>query len=311
MHVRIAKLDPSFKATGSPTAAGGGDDDALVRSLAGSAGDSDEGLIENAGDIEPEELAYARELIQELPRTIREAVHEPYSARAVVYALVLGREDELRVSQMKVLNDREKAPVVEETDLLRRLVARLPRRLWLPVVDLALPTLRQLTAAQYLDFKETVKQLVEVDDKINLFEFTLMRVLRRHLTQAFERPRGDRVRIRSVDKVSAEVALVLSGIGLAGHRDPVEAEQAFRAGAQDLIPGEALTPRGQIQMKEYGAALERLQGASHTLKRSILTACERVARFDHKITVTEAELSRAGADTLGCPVPPVVRSVAA
>ncbi|HEY8965319.1 MAG TPA: TerB family tellurite resistance protein, partial [Candidatus Methylacidiphilales bacterium] len=52
------------------------------------------------------------------------------------------------------------------------------------------------------------------------------------------------------------------------------------------------------------AALDRLDQASPPLKRRILDACAAVVAADGQVLEWEAELLRAIADALDCPVPP-------
>jgi hypothetical protein len=42
------------------------------------------------------------------------------------------------------------------------------------------------------------------------------------------------------------------------------------------------------------------------LKQQLIGACARVIMFDREVTVDEAELLRAIADGLGCPMPPLL-----
>jgi len=52
------------------------------------------------------------------------------------------------------------------------------------------------------------------------------------------------------------------------------------------------------------AALNRLSQAAPQIKKNLLSACAETAAADGVIQETEAELLRAIADTLDCPMPP-------
>jgi uncharacterized tellurite resistance protein B-like protein len=54
------------------------------------------------------------------------------------------------------------------------------------------------------------------------------------------------------------------------------------------------------------AALNRLDQAAPQIKKNLLEACTRVVGADGVVQETEAELLRAIADTLDCPMPPFV-----
>jgi uncharacterized tellurite resistance protein B-like protein len=56
------------------------------------------------------------------------------------------------------------------------------------------------------------------------------------------------------------------------------------------------------------AALNRLCQAAPQIKKSLLGACALTVAADGVIQETEAELLRAIADTLDCPMPPFLQS---
>ncbi len=58
-------------------------------------------------------------------------------------------------------------------------------------------------------------------------------------------------------------------------------------------------------MDQIDAALNRLSDAVPVIKKNLITACAQVVAADGVIVETEAELLRAIADTLDCPIPPL------
>jgi hypothetical protein len=55
-------------------------------------------------------------------------------------------------------------------------------------------------------------------------------------------------------------------------------------------------------------ALDELAAVVPNLKRGVVAACIACVLADRQVTVAEAELLRAVADSLGCPVPPLLPS---
>jgi len=84
---------------------------------------------------------------------------------------------------------------------------------------------------------------------------------------------------------------------------------AFGAGAPFLrAPANAelaLLPAEQFGIAEVDAALNRLMLAAPIIKKNLLEACARVIGADGVIQEAEAELLRAVAETLDCPIPPL------
>jgi histone H3/H4 len=61
----------------------------------------------------------------------------------------------------------------------------------------------------------------------------------------------------------------------------------------------------QCTLKQVDEALARLADLRPALKETVLDACGLCAGHDGTVTVEEADLLRAVADALECPVPPL------
>lgn len=68
----------------------------------------------------------------------------------------------------------------------------------------------------------------------------------------------------------------------------------------------ALLPRKESGLEQLDTALDRLALAAPQIKKNLIEACVQVAGADGLIQEREAELLRAIADTLDCPIPPFV-----
>jgi hypothetical protein len=66
-----------------------------------------------------------------------------------------------------------------------------------------------------------------------------------------------------------------------------------------------LQPRERCGVDQISAALDRLALAVPIIKKNLLEACAHVVGVDGVIVESEAELLRAVADTLDCPMPPL------
>ena len=78
----------------------------------------------------------------------------------------------------------------------------LPRRCRLPLIDMALPSLRELSFKQYEQFSANVSELIAADAKLDLFEWCLQKILLKHLDEAFFQAKTPSGRYSSLDKVS-------------------------------------------------------------------------------------------------------------
>ena len=106
-----------------------------------------------------------------------------------------------------------------------------------------------------------------------------------------------------------DCVVVLSALANVGSSDAGEIQKAFVAGAPYLrapayVPMELLPPE-QCGVSQLDAALNRLALAVPIIKKNLIEASSRVIGADGVILEAEAELLRAIADTLDCPMPPL------
>jgi Zn-dependent protease with chaperone function len=319
---RIRRLDPSFApergaADVPPTAPAAAPAAGLAAGLAPAsqaAGGGDphrdraaaDHSFEHIGSPSPEHVSYAAQLIERLPDELLSAAHESYGARAVVYALLLDSDPAVRAHQLEQLERHADPGVLAATHELLPAVGQLDRAAALPLVDLAMPALRELSRAQYAVFRENVEALVKADDRIDLFEWALQRVLLTHLAPQFERVRRSRTRHRNLGALGPQLSVVLSTLAHVRPGAPDDARRAFLAGARHLDAAVELLARERCGLAVLDSALFELADATPPLKRDIVAACTAVVCADDALDVHEAELLRAVADTLGCPMPPLL-----
>jgi len=257
------------------------------------------------GTLDQDHLTYAHKLLAGIPEEVRTAVHEPSAARAVVLALLADGNPEIRARQIQAVAATKDAALLEETQTMVSLLGNAPRETRLPLVDLAVPALRRLSPSQYGEFMNLTDVFIGADQQIDLFEYTLMHVLSRHLEPTFKRVKPPRVEYYGLAGVRTECSVLLSAIAHAGHPDENEATNAFATGAKELdgITLE-IVPRAQAGLAGAKAALEKLDKVSPKLKKELMRAFIASVAFDGKVTVSEGELLRTIADALSLPMPP-------
>ena len=263
--------------------------------------------IDHLGQPSDAHIRYAAGLVNGLPPAVVSAAHEPHGARAVVYALLLDRKAGPRQAQIAHLSAAADPGVYEETLRLATPIAQLDVRARLPLLDLAMPALRGLTAAQYERFKQNVNELVQADDAIDAFEWSLHRILLHELETYHSNVPPARVRYHTLAPLQPHCELVLSILARAGQRDAAAADKAFEQARRSLN-----LPQGRLRRAEGNGlaalddALTALEEAAPRVKRPILQAAVVCIAADDTVTATEAELLRALSASLGCPMPPLL-----
>lgn len=255
-----------------------------------------------------EHVDYIHGLLERLPDTLRAALHDPFSCRAVVAALLLDSDTEIRARQLQIVHSKlgdlshqemiRFAPQVEAQGAAARL----------PLVEIAKNTLQDLSPSQYQTFREVVIELVKADNKVDLFEFALQRVLIRRLDQHFQGHKPLKVLYPAIGGVKNEVSDLISALSHLGHSDDAEVRSAFEQASAAFAVEKLLVlrSRGECSLKRIGEALDKLSQSSVAVKKRVLNAATVSVIADGIVTTAEGELLRAIADSLDCPMPPLL-----
>lgn len=266
-------------------------------------------VVPHLGNPTPLHLKYAEELRDSMPEKLRAAARNPLDASALIYALLLSHDETLRVEQLAEIKRSLGDNVSDKTASLQPDVATVAKRARLPLVNLAIGALRNLTPEQFQQFSKTKAWLVNSDQKIELFEFVLQKIVLHHLQPKFSQKRPPNVQYYTLKPLVPDCSVILSALAYAGSDHDGDIQKAFTTGAPYLrapmSAQPALLPRDQCGVKTLDTALDRLVVAVPIIKKNLLEACARVVGADGVILETEAELLRAVADTLDCPMPPL------
>jgi uncharacterized tellurite resistance protein B-like protein len=318
---RIMRIDPQWDGTyppALPADAVVGIGSEAVGAFAGeeaAAGDVDihakqvpVGVVQHAAEqvANPTELhrEYIRELVAAMPPAVVDAAHEPYGARALIFATLLDENADVRAAQLKALERTADANVFELTLSLVTAVNQLDVRAYLPLVDMTLPALRALSQSQYEEFIKCFIQLVEADQRLGLFEWTLHQVLLRHLRPQFESVQPAQVRYYGLQQLGHPISVLLSTLAYASQHDD---EAAFAAGKAQLPEVRVrLLSREECGVGELDGALRELRQVAPKLRSQLVDAVAACICADRSVSVEEGELLRAVCDMLNCPMPPLL-----
>jgi Zn-dependent protease with chaperone function len=307
-----AQLGAEFEATGGAAEVDAAeDDDVLVAGgvalgLVPQAEARPGAVVASAGLARLEHIARSQALISSLAGLVEPAKREPRRAAQLVFALLLHDVDEDRRGQVltKAVPEYAQALIPKISDTIDKVQA--PQRLAL--LELLLPILRGAAPAYRRGVIGVASRILELRH-FSLHSAALFRVVHEALrTERRTLPLPVRRRVSLLDACHR----VLSAAAWAGESDAAERESAFRAGAASLkkVPFSPL-PETALDFQRLQTALDRLAGAGGEVRRGVLGACAVTMAHDDRLTVTEAELLRAIAAALDCPVPPFLAPVEA
>ncbi|TMH41575.1 MAG: peptidase [Betaproteobacteria bacterium] len=262
-------------------------------------------MVESIGNPSSAHLDHARGMLDAIPAEIRSAVGSEKGAEAALFALLLG-EGELRKAQLALIGGRSGAEVPAQSARLADALKPLGARARLPVLQLAIPTLKRLPGPERDALLETIKAVIEADRKITLGEFVLLTLCRSQIQKEPGRPPA--VKYRSVDAVATEAAVLLSLLAHSGKGGMA----AFDKGMAALgAAGGVLRSPSELNIGTVESALNELNLLAPLKKPLFIKACVATAMADDKLTLAEAELLRAICASLDSPLPPILETTEA
>ncbi len=263
--------------------------------------------VDHVGEPTEAHRHYAVDLLANIPPQVLANAREPYGSRAVLFALLLDRQDaSIRQNQLATLDANAKPHIVEITRKLIPFMDKLDVRARLPLVDIALPALRSMCPAQYQEFSKCFHELIKADKKIDLFEWMLSQVLLRHLRPQFEQVRSPRIDYYGLQQLGIPCATLLSAVAHAGDTEE-DAMEAFKFAAGHL-PEVPLTirERNKCGLAQINEAIETIARVSVKHRGRVIDACAAAICADNHVRWQEAELLRGISDLLDCPMPPLL-----
>lgn len=273
---------------------------------------SAENASESIGHPTKLQLDYATELRDKLPEQLMDSIHQPMTAIATIFALLIDPKDPAIIKKQKEILKTNAAPgILEESEKALEFIKLLDHQFLLPLAELAAPALRELSASQYNNFKSVAKELISADESIDLFEYTLDKMLESSLDTHFKLKRKPTVQYYSPVGVSREIDIILSCLAYNGSQNDEEAEKAFLSGrsvfqSQKSMPQNSILEREACTLSDVNKAIDGINACSLPIKKSIVQAVGKTIAADGEITRVESELMRAICYGFGCPVPPFV-----
>ncbi len=237
-----------------------------------------------------------------IPAALAGAARSPFTARQLLFALLLDSEPALRQRQLTLLGS-------EAAAVSRLAEVPVPAGLRLALLELAMPALKQMSAGQYRTFREQLVGLMQADQHISLAEWILYRLLQHQLGSQYARRIETAERYQQMEQVAEAIQTLLSCLAHQG--TPGQAERIFGKGANSMaLYGIRLQPAPPIAA--LGPALSALEQASQAVRLRFLRCVVKAMEHDGELGELgerECELFRTLAVCLDCPVAPPRRNL--
>lgn len=257
-----------------------------------------------AGVVTDAHFLSAQKLLQSIPVALHEAAQTKDSAQALLLAVLCAGDLTDRVKILAIVRANLGQDLATAAEKLTEQVRSTPPEIRLPLVQLALAPLRQLDEREAGAFLKALEEAARADATVSPLEVALIQIVRSVLRNT--RKPSTSVQFYSFQEVAPDITVVLSCLARVGSDSDVKAASALSSGVTQLKLIEAsitLLPPQACSLASFTAALERLGQASLPIKKRLLVAAAHLIGADGEVTVAEAELYRAVAAALDCPMP--------
>ena len=318
---RIRALDPSFRESDYPEVVPISMRDRLAEDSTSAMAaapaqelppaDLPESVAESAGNPGAQDVAYARQLRQAIPATLYDAAHSAELAYLLVIALIIDRGHEHRERQLRLAEEQLGAERARIVARLHDEVSSMSSDHRLPLLEITFPALKLRPPAQLEYLVELASRLIDVDGRVDLYEYCFYRVLRISIGQAVNPARAPGPRSTARRELRHAAIDLLTVVADYGHEDAASSEKAFNAGKAYFGKW---AREHTYQSKEHYTlrALERSLDLLTTLngkgRQLILKAVTAVAVHDNRVTTAETGLIRTICASLDIPLPPLLVS---
>ena len=266
--------------------------------------------IDNIGAVSQQQIDAAVRWHQDLPDQVLAHAQNPYGAQALILALLFHKNPDFEQKQISVLNEKLGQSQANDVRKIRVQLGELAKTQTLPLIDLTLPTLKEMTLKQYQQFRNVAQDLISIDNKVDLREWIIQRVVLQQLDEHFSLRKKPKAKYFILGSAKQASEVILSMLAYLEHANQVDAKAAFDSAKRSIAAG-ALTiiEHSEITLATLNTAMDDLMLLKPPLKKRFLQACVHCIADDGTVTIKSYELTRAIASCLDCPMPPVLTDV--
>lgn len=310
LEERIKRIQPRwngrflFETSAEPEGSGVPDEAMGFAGASGGISVDPDKVINQIGNPEPQQVQLAQQIIAAIPEVFADAAHDPYTARALIYLFLLNKDPDARTKQLVHLQEAADLGVYDSLTGLILSEPELKTGMKLPLLEMAYPSLRQLSYEQYKLFLGNMDVLIRADGRVGLSEWAVQKMIKKHLQEVFE-SRHSSVEHNQLEDVQEACETLISLLAQCDRQSGVPAEASFNAGKKLLELPISLRGKKDLNFTSMNTAIDTLASLHPLRKPKLIKACIAAVSEDGVISEIELELLRTVADCLECPMPPI------
>ena len=253
--------------------------------------------IEKIGKIDQDHINQASTIINSLPEILLNACRHPFESQALIFAMLTDSHEGVQKKQQQYLAPKISTALFTTYETLLTHIQSITNLNKLTLLQLATSSLKQQSNAQFDTFIHHCKHLIQADQQVNIFEWCVFQIIgavHKHIVTKHK------LSLHECEQAVKDLFFaIIQDTGLS-HQ-----QQAATAGYQLIYP------RSEIILTENKAsALPFLQSSISRIKQLksleqpvLLKGLAKAIEYDGKLDENEAQIFRALAIILDCPMP--------
>lgn len=262
-------------------------------------------LIDTVGQFGADNIERARKSLASMPVLIKQNIYSIDGARAVFYGLLMAdfADRVLLNKQLTYLEDNTSKETIVSLNKMLYVFHNLSFDCRIPLIEIALPQLRYMSAIEYQKFQTNLKWLIKSDEKVSIFEWFIEKRVHHYLKSEFEGADYKTVKYRSLKAVKTELDILMSMLCI-HYVDEKERAGAINVSREILgITNLEMLPSAELTMDKFSGAVDNLALLSPELKEKVIKFCYNLVTRDADYSIEEQETMRVLSECLGCPMP--------
>jgi Zn-dependent protease with chaperone function len=263
-------------------------------------------ILGAVGNLNDQSIAKAHNLLESWPQELRDTIHQHEGAKAAYAALLLSKTEAVREKQMAIIESFFGGGGLKDVLDLEKMIAALPEGNRLPLAELCLPALHNMSEKEYRNLQKPLQQLIEADQQVSLFEACLMQLFTTGAGEAWESAPAKQKTSQLVEGVSR----MLSRIVYLEAVDSDAAAKIFETATAELRQrwqsGVERVDANALKSEYWQEDFASLEALPLVVRKWVLEAAIKIVVYNQSISVDESELLRVIALTMDCPMPLVL-----
>jgi Zn-dependent protease with chaperone function len=261
-------------------------------------------FMDQIGNPQWERLAMAAAIASSIPEAVKNAAHSADWAPEVLFYTLLDSHPEIRDQQMLIIAQRMGSDSDTRVRGLLGASEGLKPEQRLPLMEVALPSLKRHPPDFVQKVLETVNELIHADGRVDVFEYLLARVVTQYLWEAVNPQVVRNSGRKTLKGLGPDAAGVISILARHGHTDAAAVLSAYETGMKGLggqtIPA---MPSTENWMESLDGSLSRLDALRLADKEILVKSLIETVTADGELVAAELELLRVVCAMIHVPMP--------